>query len=197
MEKERFDFLHKEYIKALQYCNAIYENDAEQFADLETAEENFLIDVFMLAFFPICADHKITETELDRFNTLMEECGMDFRVNADDAAFVLGEFEQHNFEIPKSLILFDLRASVDLIRSSDDKKDNRIAYNLGYLDYILCHYADLMVSMPDEITPTVKETILNCLTACCEYIAKSLSLPFTLSENVMGFIEDSKKSTDF
>ena len=56
MKKERLLFLRKEYIEAIQYCNELVED--EPFSDLETAEENFWTDVFMLAFFAICADKK-------------------------------------------------------------------------------------------------------------------------------------------
>ena len=65
MKKERLLFLHEEFKKAIEFCNEIDEN--ELFSDLETAEDNFLSDVFMLAFFPICADRNISETELEKF----------------------------------------------------------------------------------------------------------------------------------
>ena len=188
MEKDRLEFLHKQYIEAIQYCNEIDEN--EPFSDLETAEDNFWTDVFMLAFFPICADWKITEAELTKFNTFVAECGGDLHIDTKSKKRLMGLFKFHKFDLPKSLIVFCLRARVDILKTPDDDRESSIKYNLEYLDYILCHYADLMVSMADEITPKVKATILKCLNICCEYISKELSLPFPVSENVLGFIEN-------
>ena len=120
----------------------------------------------------------------------MAECNADLHLNMEDSKWLLKSFRKHPFEIPKSLIVFNLRATIDILDAKEDRKEVRTKYNLEYLDNIFCHYAALMVSMADEITPKVKETILDCLNICYTYVSESLSVPFEISENVMGFIDN-------
>lgn len=189
MEKKVISFLYNEFKEAIAYCNDFAKKGSLKSFDVDTIDENFVFDMFSLSFYAISDNDKISSEEIARINFIMEDFGT--VVNADNASELLAVAKVEPFEIPKTLVVFQLRSYLKILDARPETKSTVIDEELQFLDTIMYIYAYVMRSIPDVLSQKGEQIILDCLRLCCKYITNRLDVHFALSEKVIGVIKDS------
>ena len=190
MRKEIIDFLYKEYRDAIDYLNETsLEIGEEEFeSDHEIIEENFNNDLYMLAFFAVCADGVISDKEVENIHEISDMLG--FEMDLDDRQCFIDAIRENPFDIPKTLVVFVLRAYMKKVSVRTEYNEGAVNAELRFIEAALCIYAEIMCAMAERVTEKEKKVILDCLNTCCEYVSEAMHIDFSISDEVKDIIDN-------
>ncbi len=191
MKKEILYYLYKEHEEAVDYCNKEAPEGEKDSFDPALIPENFAEDMATFCFYVMGADDDISLRELDKVNSILEDFGLVFSYEvAKEAMDYLKEDQRERgpFANPKTLIILVLRSKMKVFFAAPEVRDEIMKHEIGYLDTIICIYADLMSSIVGKPSEKEKQVILDCLQHCCDYVADHLHVPFPMSDKVKGIV---------